>query len=134
MTQKPENATDQATPKAGKGGVVPPTSKQFGKPGGNPRNPGGWKKEDTPRYKLEQMMKLNVEELTAIVKNPKTPLFEIRMANAIKNGDWKVIDGMISQVYGKPSQTVDMTSGGEKVNVALVRFADGTERNTDTST
>ena len=78
-------------------------------------------------------MKLNVEELTAIVKNPKTPLFEIRMANAIKNGDWKVIDGMISQVYGKPSQTVDMTSGGEKINVALVRFEDG-DRNTDTST
>ena len=32
------------------------------------------------------------------------------------------------------SDKVDVTSGGEKVNVALVRFADGTERNTDTST
>lgn len=32
------------------------------------------------------------------------------------------------------SDKVDVTSGGEKVNIALVRFADGTERNTDTST
>lgn len=28
----------------------------------------------------------------------------------------------------------DVTSGGEKVNIALVKFADGDERNTDTST
>ena len=26
------------------------------------RNPGGWRKSDTPRYKLEQMMKLGEEE------------------------------------------------------------------------
>ncbi len=124
---------DNPTKQGEVGHKKPPVNRQFGQPNGNPRNNGSWKKEDTPRYKLEQMMKLNVEELTAIVKNPKTPLFEIRMANAIKNGDWKVIDGMISQVYGKPSQTVDMTSGGEKINVALVRFEDG-DRNTDTST
>lgn len=102
-----KNTTEQV--KTLKGGVPINKAAQFGQPNGNPRNPGGWKKEDTPRYKLEQMMKLNVEELTAIVKNPKTPLFEIRMANAIKNGDWKVIDGMISQVYGKPKETIDHT-------------------------
>lgn len=46
-------------------GVAPPENRQFGKKDGNPRNNGAWKKEDTARYKLEQMMKLSEVELDA---------------------------------------------------------------------
>ena len=35
----------------------PPKNRQFGKPGGNKRGNGFWDINDTPRAKLEQMMK-----------------------------------------------------------------------------
>ena len=101
-----ENATEQA--RAGKGGVVPPTDKQFGKPNGNPRHNGSWKKEDTPRFKLEQMMKLSEPDLIKVYQDPDAPLFERKLARAIKEGEWKQIESMINQVYGQPK--IDQTT------------------------
>lgn len=40
-----DNANTQATTRAGKGGVIPPADKQFGKPGGNKQGRGFWKKK-----------------------------------------------------------------------------------------
>lgn len=88
----------------------PPKATQFGQPNGNPRHNGVWKKEDTPRYKLELMMKMSVQELTDIVQDANTPLFDIRLATAIKDGNWKILDGMINQVYGAPKQTIEQTN------------------------
>lgn len=85
----------------------PPVDKQFGKPNGNPRHNGAWKKEDTPRYKLEQMMKLSQGELNEVIEDQDRPLFEIKLATAIKQGRWKEIESMVNQVYGQPKQTVD---------------------------
>lgn len=75
---------------------------RFGGPKGNPRNPGGWKKEDTPRYKLEQMMKLTESELQEIANNRDAPYFERKIAIAINKGKWREIESMINQVYGQP--------------------------------
>ena len=101
MTKK--NATGLAiTPRAGKGGIVPPKERQFGQPNGNPRNPGGWKKEDTARYKLEQMLKMSGEELKDIGADKTRPFFERRLAEAISTGNWSVIKDIINQVYGMP--------------------------------
>lgn len=83
---------------------------QFGQPNGNPRHNGAWKKEDTPRYKLEQMMKLTDSELGEIYTDKDAPLFERRLANAIKHGDWKIIESMINQVYGFPKQEIKQTN------------------------
>ena len=55
-------------------------SHRFGQPNGNPRNPGGWKKEDTARYKLEQMMKLSESQLRAIEDDSDAPMFERKIA------------------------------------------------------
>lgn len=78
----------------------------------NPQNRhnGAWKKEETPRYKLEQMMKLSADELGEIVKDKATPLFDIKLATAIRDGDWKILDGMINQVYGSPKQIIEQTN------------------------
>lgn len=103
------NATKQAKAKAGRGGIVPPVDKQFGKPNGNPRHNGAWKKEDTVRFKLEQMMKLSDEELQDVAQDKDAPLFERKLAMAIDKGDWKVIESMINQVYGQPKQQVENT-------------------------
>lgn len=73
------------------------------------RNNGAWKKEDTPRFKLEQMMKLSEEELKSVANDKAAPFFERKLATAIKNADWKVIKEMTDQVYGQPKQTIDTT-------------------------
>lgn len=108
--KKNNNATKQAivNPKAGKGGVVPPKNRQFGQPNGNPRHNGAWKKEDTARYKLEQMMKLTEQELIEISQDDNAPYFEHKLATCIIKGQWKEIEGMINQVYGTPKQTIDV--------------------------
>lgn len=106
--------TDQATPPKdmnrnpnGKGGFAD-----------NPqnRNPGGWKKEDTARYKLEKIMKMSDDEIAEYIGDKHTPVFEKRMATSVSNGQWREIEGMINQVYGKPQESVDVTSKGESIN------------------
>ena len=98
------NATEQATVRAGKGGVVPPKERQFGQPNGNPRHNGSWRKEDTARYKLEQMLKLTAGELKSIATDDEAPLFERKLAQCIAKGNWKEVEGIMNQVYGQPKQ------------------------------
>lgn len=88
------------------GNKKPPVERQFGQPNGNPRNNGAWKKEDTARYKLEQMMKLTGDELRIVETNEEAPMFERKLAKAILNGEWKEIESMINQVYGQPKATI----------------------------
>lgn len=102
-----DNPTAQANPHAGRGGNIPPKERQFGQPNGNPRNPSGWKREDTARYKLEQMMKLSEVELTELNFNESAPMFERKIAKAILDGEWKEIESMINQVYGQPKQKIE---------------------------
>lgn len=80
------------------------------------RHNGAWKKEDTPRYKLEQMMKLSKSELQEIIDDESAPLFEVKLAEAIRDGNWTVIKEMTQEVYGKPAQSVDLTTKGESMN------------------
>jgi hypothetical protein len=74
------------------------------------RNDGSWKKEDTPRFKLEQMMKLSEAELIAVCANEDAPQFERKLATYITSGDWKTIKEMMSEVYGMPTETVKTTA------------------------
>lgn len=87
-------------------GVAPPKKNQFGQPEGNKPGRGFWKKEDTARYKLEQMMKLTSDELRKIAADDNAPLFERKLAQCINNGQWKEISDMINQVYGFPKQEI----------------------------
>ena len=84
-------------------------SAQFGQPNGNPRHNGAWKKEDSARYKLEQMLKLSENELKEVALNKEAPLFERKLANCIAKGNWKEIEGMMNQVYGQPKQKIEQT-------------------------
>lgn len=104
----------------------PPRERQFGQPNGNKRHNGAWKKEDTARFKLERMMELSKDELRAIRNNTQAPEFERKLALCILTGEWRDFKEMMDQVYGKPKESVDHTSGGEKIApVALVEFVDG---------
>lgn len=94
-------------------------SAQFGQPNGNPRHNGAWKKEDTARYKLEQMLKLAEDELRAVAQDKEAPLFERKLANCIAKGQWKEIEGMMNQVYGQPKQRIETTVTAPKPLVNL---------------
>nr|DAN11922.1 MAG TPA: hypothetical protein [Caudoviricetes sp.] len=91
----------------------------------NPQNihPGGWKKEDTPRFKMEAMMKLKEPELQQIAQDEGAPLFERRIATYIIKSDWQSLRQMIHEVYGTPKQSVQMDANGA-APVALVKFAE----------
>jgi len=97
--------TDQVAKKApnpsGKGGF-----------GDNPenRNPGGWKKENTARYKLELLIQMSDHELATLIDDPTTPRFDKNMAIAVQKGEWREIDSMINQVYGKPKESIDLSN------------------------
>lgn len=108
-----------------------PKDKQFGQPNGNPRHNGAWKKEDTARYKLEQMQKLPKKELDAVIDDEDAPMFERKLAIAIREGDWKTIESIINQVYGQPKQQTDITSGGDKIQPLLVKFIDDDNRDSN---
>ena len=124
MAQKQSNnATKQANVKAGRGGVVPPVDKQFGQPNGNPRHNGAWKKEDTARYKLEQMLKMSEGELRSLASDSEAPLFERKLASCIAKGQWKEIEGMMNQVYGFPKQETKVEMAEPKPLVDLTKRA-----------
>lgn len=119
--KKKEIATEQAEEKGSPvNGVVPPKDRRFGQPNGNPRHNGAWKKEDTPRYKLERMITLSRLELDEIRNNEEAPEFERGMADIIiqirydEDGEgtkrpaaqrFQAMEKMINQVYGQPAQT-----------------------------
>lgn len=74
------------------------------------RHNGAWKKEDTPRFKLEQMMKLGTDDLQDIVDDPQSPVFEKKLAQAILDGQWREIKEMIEQVYGKAKESMELSN------------------------
>lgn len=125
-----EKSTNQVTPPTernptGKGGF-----------GDHPehRNPGSWRKEDTARYKLEQMLKMSEKELKKVYDNDKAPLFERKLSKCIRDGDWKTVKEMMHEVYGTPKQSVDMTTGGQPLQPLLVEIIDKKDDVEDTDT
>lgn len=107
MKKKVENPSSEG--KFEVGYKKPPKERQFGQPNGNPRHVGAWKKEDSARFKLEQMLKLSEDELKKVHDDKQAPLFERKLAISIAKGDWKTIESMMNQVYGFPKQPVEKT-------------------------
>ena len=64
------------------------------------RHNGSWHKEDTPRYWLETMMKMNSKQLNEIIEGDE-PVFKRNMAQCIIKGEWRELKEMIQEVYGK---------------------------------
>lgn len=65
------------------------------------RNNGSWHKEDTPRYWLETMMKMDEAELKAMYDDTSNSFFKRKIAKCLKDGEWQEIKEMIQEVYGK---------------------------------
>lgn len=115
MTEKTTTTKKPTKQGAGKGGSVPPKEYQFGQPNGNPRHNGAWKKEDTLRYKWEQMLKMDDAELSLVLADPKASRAEKITANVLLSGDMELKDKLdalmklATQVYGQPKQQIEQT-------------------------
>lgn len=124
VTKKANSTTKQVRKQAKtlKNGNPINKAAQFGQPNGNPRHNGAWKKEDTPRYKLERLIAMEYNELIAIKDDDKASVFERTVADILtrnyvnpaeKETDrLKALTEIINQVYGFPKQsveTVDLT-------------------------
>ena len=102
-------------------GVAPPVDKQFGKAGGNPRHNGAWKKEDTLRFKLQQVAKLDKDELYALLDDKEAGEYEKSVARILLDiaepqnqltaeERWRILNGLTNQDSGMPKQQVDQTN------------------------
>lgn len=107
MKEEHKNPTKQRKPSVGRGGV--PTPDGFEKYPERRHN-GAWKKEDTLRYKWEQMLKLDAEELQAVLADPKASRVEQMTAEVLLDENMKPFEKLASlkelanQVYGMPKQ------------------------------
>lgn len=74
------------------------------------RHNGAWKKEDTLRYKWEQMLKLDDDELQAVLDNPKATRVEHMTAEILLDKTMKpaekmsILATLSNQIYGMPKQ------------------------------
>lgn len=115
-TKKAEPRATKQAPRAGNGGTIPPVERQFGQPNGNPRHNGAWKKEDTLRYKWEQILKMTDSELRAVLADQKVGRVEKMTAEVLLDNTMKptekiaVLDKLATQVYGFPKQEVQQTN------------------------
>lgn len=92
----------------------PPKNRQFGKKTGNKPGKGFWKKEDTARYKFQQIIQMTAEELTDLASAPDAGEYEKNIAKTILDLQrldvikrWQVLEGMIVQSSGYPKQQVE---------------------------
>ena len=120
-----DEATEQAKGISPISGTAPPKANQFGAENGNPRNKGG-----IPNYvreiraELKDLLdpNLSIADYKKIVKEAETESgLRGVFATAIVSRDYKTIIQLIDQAYGKPKESVDVTSGGEPMT-ALVRI------------
>lgn len=96
------------------GNKKPPKNRQFGQPEGNPRGRGFWKKEDTLRFKLQQVAKMSMDELGELVQDSTAGEFERQVAQTIlqlstvdPNKRWQILEGLTNQDSGFPKQQVE---------------------------
>lgn len=96
-------------------GTKPPKKNQFGQAEANPRHNGAWKKEETLRYKFQQINKLKLEKLKALIQNDEYSEAEKAIAQTILQmreiedpvKRWNALEGMMNQEAGYPKQQVE---------------------------
>lgn len=96
----------------------------------NPQNRhnGAWKKEETVRYQVEMVAQMGDEELQEVIDDVERPRLVRNFASAVKMSQWREIKEMIEMIYGKPKESVDLTSNGESVGLPTIRIIDERKR------
>lgn len=79
------------------------------------------------------MLSMTLEELADVYKNPKATILEKTVANALKRslekGSLYSLETLLSRAVGKPKESVDYTSMGEKLTEVKVSIVNADKRN-----
>jgi hypothetical protein len=109
---------------------------ESGNPNGRPRKwiselkDSGYKSSEVNDCILV-MLSMTLEELAEVYKHPKATALEKTVANAIKRslekGSLYSIETLLSRAVGKPKESVDHTTAGERIGEIQVNIvnADG---------
>lgn len=114
-------------------GITPKGAKPFeagesGNPSGRPRKYVSLLKDQG--YKLSEindtiqvMMSMDIEELIEVYKNPSATIMEKTIANAMNKslmkGSLYSLETLMTRVYGKPKEQIDMKSDN-KIEIVFV--------------
>lgn len=89
----------------------------------------GYKKSQVTDCMLT-MLKMPLLEIKRISDDPKTPSLEVMIGRAIhgdcKRGELKNLSEILNRSFGKPHESVDMTTQGEKISgkVVIIKIPD----------
>ena len=79
------------------------------------------------------MLSMTIEELADVYKNPKATILEKTVANALKRslekGSLYSIETLLSRAVGKPKESVDHTTAGERIGEIQVNIVNADKRN-----
>lgn len=98
---------------------------ESGNPNGRPRKYVSQLKLDGYKISeindtIQNMMSLNVDELKKVWDNPNATILEKTIASALRKsmekGNLDSMETLLTRVYGKPKQEMDITTGGDKLN------------------
>lgn len=88
----------------------------------NTRGNGLWDRKKNARYKLEKIIQLTEAELEQLQNNSEAAAFDKRLAEAILKAKWSDLDGILTQVYGKPKEHVDLHVGTDSEATIITGF------------
>jgi hypothetical protein len=110
---------------------------ESGNPNGRPRKwiselkDSGYKSSEVNDCILV-MLSMTIEELADVYKNPKATILEKTVANALKRslekGSLYSIETLLSRAVGKPKESVDHTTAGERIGEIQVNIVNADKR------
>jgi hypothetical protein len=122
--------------------LIPFKKGESGNPNGRPRKwiselkDSGYKSSEVNDCILV-MLSMTIEELADVYKNPKATILEKTVANALKRslekGSLYSIETLLSRAVGKPKESVDHTTAGERIGEIQVNIVNADKLNGDTN-
>lgn len=110
---------------------------ESGNPNGRPRKwiselkESGYKSSEVNDCILV-MLSMTLEELADVYKNPKATILEKTVANALKRslekGSLYSLETLLSRAVGKPKESVDHTTMGERLTEVQVNIVNADKR------
>lgn len=110
---------------------------ESGNPNGRPRKwiselkESGYKSSEVNDCILV-MLSMTLEELADVYKNPKATILEKTVANALKRslekGSLYSLETLLSRAVGKPKESVDHTTMGERLTEVKINIVNADKR------